>query len=68
MMAKFGTIEFTATVDSSRVLPLVDALDLMVRLLDGHGHDWTDDEKAILTAATEAVDRTNLVYSTGLSR
>ena len=60
-MANMGTAEFTVRVDPSRVLTVVEAMTMMVSLLRGYGHTWSDAERAALAAAHDALKRDNLL-------
>lgn len=61
MAGIFGEVEIRVQVDTSRVLDIVNALDMLRGLLvDRYGHVWTDDETAILMAAVAACERKNL--------
>lgn len=57
----FGTVDVFVHVDTTRVLDLVRALDMLRGLLvDDYGHAWTEEESAILKAAVAACERENL--------
>lgn len=60
-MANLGTVDVTVRVDPSRVLRVIDAMTLMIGLLDRYGHEWTDDERALVKSAADACERENLL-------
>lgn len=59
-MATVGSATFELRLAPRRVLDVVDGLEMMVRLLNEHGHAWTDDERATLIAAVEACESRRL--------
>jgi hypothetical protein len=60
-VAHVGSVDVTVRVDARRVIDVVQAIDMLTRLLDDrYGHEWTDDEGATLEKAVAACDRKNL--------
>lgn len=64
-MANMGTVEFTAKLDTNRLLDVVRTLDMMKRLLDGYGHAWTPDEQTELDKTNDAFKPENLAIVPG---
>lgn len=64
-MVNMGTAEITVRGDTSRVLPVAEALAMMARLLVGYGHVWTSAERAQIEAAEHALKREHLAVEAG---
>lgn len=62
-MASAGTLEIMANIDTSRALAVIEALDMMNKLLEGYGHVWTEEQKNTICNAATACTKQNLVYS-----
>jgi len=63
MAAAFGTVEIIANLDASRALVVIEALDMMNKLLQEYGHVWTEGQRDMICNAATACTRENLVYS-----
>lgn len=59
-MAQVGSAELEVHVSPRRALDVIAGLEMMVKLLNEHGHVWTDDERATLSAAVAACESRHL--------
>lgn len=59
-MAMIGEAQFKVTVDSSRILAVLQAVEMYEHLLHGYGHVWTHEETATRANAMRALEQRNL--------
>ena len=59
-MANVGSAEFQVRVNPRRALDIIEGLEMMVGLLNDHGHEWTNEERRRLAQAVSACESRNL--------